>query len=108
MGISSTAFGVAKVLRNHAPLVGILRNHADEALGQLGQDEPASERRWSHCSAPLSYFGWMSLGNSLRFSGGDSFEPRYQRYKGLGGEGSLRGALPPGFAILRSGFGVEG
>ena len=26
-----------------------------EALGQLGQDEPASRRRWSHCLAPLRY-----------------------------------------------------
>ena len=33
-----------------------------EALGQLGQDEPAAGLRWSHCSAPLLYIGQMSLG----------------------------------------------
>jgi len=32
-----------------------------EALGQLGQDDPASGWRWSHCSAPLLYIGQMSL-----------------------------------------------
>ena len=32
-----------------------------EALGQLGQDEPASGSRWNHCSAPLLYISQKSI-----------------------------------------------
>ena len=38
------------------------RYRQSEALGQLGQDEPASGWRWSNCSASLLYIGQMSLG----------------------------------------------
>ena len=76
-----------------------------EDLGQLGQDEPASGRRWSHCSVSGRYLLEYIIGTEWVQVSGFGFGR--ERMLSLPTLSLLQGLLVPGSGLRDPGFGFR-